>query len=388
MDMTEEKASLCALGRIFGFKPRIALALISHFGNARSVFDITEEEKHHLLGPYSRYGADLCHRSLEAAYAELGKLQQDGIYYIGWTEDHYPSLLKECEDAPAGLYIRSETPASELWKPEQKIAVIGTRDISPYGREWCEKIVRAIADTGADPMIVSGLALGTDITAHKKALETGLPTIAVMATGPENIYPYRNEGIARQMASSPGCALVTDYPPGTAPLAIHFLRRNRIIAGLSDATILIESKIKGGGMMTSRLAFSYNRDVYALPGRIDDPRSQGCNYLIKNKVADPITSIKDLIEGLGMKHAARTGNKSEREKIESVYGTRMRQQQIDSICRIVSLVRKERGITIEELAASASLPYNVAANLCSILESDGILTIDLLQRCSINADFY
>lgn len=388
MDITEEKASLCALGKIFGFKPRIALALISHFGNARSVFDITEEEKRHLLGPYSRYGGDLCYRSLETAYTELRKLQQRGIHYIGWTEEHYPSLLKECEDAPAGLYIRSETPAGELWKPEQKIAVIGTRDISPYGREWCEKIISAIADSGASPMIISGLALGTDITAHKKALETGLPTIAVMATGPENIYPYRNEGIAKKMAATPGCALVTDYPPGTAPLAIHFLRRNRIIAGLSNATILIESKIKGGGMMTSRLAFSYNRDVYALPGRVDDIRSQGCNHLIKNKVADPVTSIKELMEGLGMRHAARSDKRSDREKLESAYGNRMERQRLEALCSIVSLVRKERGITIEEIADAASLPYHVTANLCNILESDGILTIDLLQRCSINADFY
>ena len=385
--ISDEKASLCALGRIFGFKPGIALALISHFGSARAVFDMIDEEKRHLLGPGSRYAEELCTQSLDQAYNQLKELQGSGIYFVGWTEEHYPALLKECEDAPAGLYIRSETPVHDLWKPKDKIAIIGTRDISPYGREWCERIVNAFAGTGAGPMIVSGLALGTDICAHRKALENGLPTIGVMATGPESIYPWRNEGVARKMISTPGCALVTDYPPGTAPLAIHFLRRNRIIAGLSQATILIESRIKGGGMNTSRMAFSYNRDSYALPGRIDDAISQGCNLLIRNKMAEPIISMQDLIDSIGMRYRPVRSGISDRDRLEAVYGNHNDPSWIDTMCNILSLVRNNRNITIEEIASATALPYNKAACLCNTMESDDILSIDLLQRCSINADF-
>ena len=187
------------------------------------------------------------------------------------------------------------------------VAVVGTRDISPYGREWCERIVHALARTSPKPLIVSGLAIGTDICAHKAALEASLPTIAVMATGTDTIYPYRHRQIAEKMSGTQGCALVTDYPPGTAPLPVNFLRRNRIIAGLSHATILVESKIKGGGMMTCRLAFSYDRDVYALPGRADDLRSQGCNHLIRARMAEPLTSEEDIIDSLGL---LTTGRKS------------------------------------------------------------------------------
>ena len=238
---------------------------------------------------------------------ELTDLEKIGISFSAWNSASYPPLLKECADAPVGLYIRSVTPARELWNPSGNIAVVGTRDLSPYGKEWCEKAVTAIASGNEKPSIISGLALGTDICAHRTALDNGLPTIGVMATGPETVYPYRHKEFAERLWQTPGCALVTDYPPGTAPLAIHFLRRNRIIAGLADATILIESKSRGGGMTTSRLAFSYSRDVYALPGRADDVRSQGCNRLIREKIAEPLISIEDLIGSLGLEK--RSGNR-------------------------------------------------------------------------------
>ena len=232
-------------------------------------------------------------------------------------------------------------------------------------------------------MIVSGLALGTDICAHRTALECGLPTIGVMATGPESIYPYRNESTARQMISTPGCALITDYPPGTAPLAIHFLRRNRIIAGLSQATILIESKIKGGGMMTSRLAFSYSREVYALPGRADDIRSQGCNRLLREKVAEPLTSIEELMDSLGMKISRKRNRISDRDILDRLYSESMNPEDMEMMHSILSLIRKEREIHIEDIAYSTGIPYRNVSKLCALMESDGLLSTDLLQRCSI-----
>lgn len=381
MENFEEKASLCALNRIFGFDPKVALALISHLGSAAEVFRLSPEDIDCLIGPHSKYRNLIVPSAVDQAAEELHRLWSSDIHFTGWTESDYPDRLKECPDAPVGLYVRTTTPLENLWKPSPTIAVVGTRDISPYGKEWCEKTVRGLAAGGSRPAIVSGLALGTDFYAHRTAIEEGVPTIGVMATGPEAIYPWRHREFAERLYHTEGCALVTDYPPGTAPLAIHFLRRNRIIAGLSDATILIESKIKGGGMMTSRLAFSYDRDVYALPGRVDDTRSQGCNFLIKSKIAEPLTSVSELLESLGMETGAKDKKMSDKEMIARKYGsgTEFTAQAIAA----VSLIRHERGITLEELAEKLTVSYSKVAQLTGALEMDGFICVDLLQRCSI-----
>ena len=383
MENFEEKACLCALGKIFGFKPKIGLALIEHLGSAREVFKTGRQDLEMLLGPHTQYTDTIRKAAVYEAAQELERYEKMDISFVGCTEEHYPSLLKECPDAPVGLYIRSKTHASKLWKTSKSIAVVGTRDVSSYGKEWCSKSVFGLASAAEKPMIVSGLALGTDICAHKAALEAGLPTIAVMATGPESVYPYRHRAFAEEMYQTPGCALVTDYPPGTAPLAVHFLRRNRIIAGLCDATILIESKIKGGGMMTARLAFSYDRDVFALPGRVDDTRSQGCNMLIRSKIAEPLTSVPELLESLGMKSRSSSESVSEMESLSSKYRCRVTDDKLSRLATILTLVRKRRGITIEELADETGMEYSQTVELVSTLEMDGFICVDLLQRCSI-----
>lgn len=383
MEKFEEKACLCALNRIFGFSPKTGLALISHTGSAADVFRLGSRELEELLGPSSRHKAEITWKTVEEASDELARLESRGIGFTGWTEEEYPSLLHECEDAPVGLYVRSRTPMDELWKPCRRIAVVGTRDITPYGREWCVRTVAGLSRSKEKPVIVSGLALGTDFCAHKAALESGLATIGVMATGPETVYPHRHREFAERLCETPGCALVTDYPPGTAPLAVHFLRRNRIIAGLSDSTILIESKIKGGGMMTCRLAFSYSRDVYALPGRADDLRSQGCNILIRSKIAEPLTSVEDLTESLGLNRIGAKGRRSVRETVISEYGSRLSPEKAELAINILSRIKEERGITIEELAENTGMSYSMTANITAMLETDGFVSIDLLQRCFI-----
>ena len=385
MDNTKEKACLCALNRIFGFEPKIGLALISHLGSASEVFSLSDKDLDTLLGPYSRYRGQICWSRAEAELEELARLSQRGIRFTGWTENGYPELLKECSDPPLGLYIRGRTPDKELWENRRLVSVVGTRDLSPYGREWCTRLVRAMGSSSEKPSIVSGLALGTDICAHRVALESGLPTIGVMATGPETIYPLRHTDFAERLCSTPGCALITDYPPGTAPLAIHFLRRNRIIAGLSEGTVLIESKIKGGGMMTANLASSYGRGVYAVPGRIDDICSQGCNLLIGKKVAEAITGETDFIRSLGMT-AGRTKHVApdDRGRIAALYGNTMPADRIELMARALLAIRRRRGITIEELSDSLGTDYSTTSVMTGILESDGLISIDLLQRCCIN----
>lgn len=380
----EETASICALNKIFGFEPKIGKALLEHFGSATEVMKLNSKEQELLLGPHSKYKGVICQRAIELAARELEELSQKNIYFIGQTQEFYPFLLKECEDAPIGLYIRSTTPAEHLFSPQQSIAVVGTRDITLYGKEWCGKIVDSLAHTSDKPLIVSGLALGTDICAHKAALDLGLPTIGVMATGPEQIYPWKHQDLAERMVNTSGCALITDYPPGTAPLAIHFLRRNRIIAGLSQATLLIESKIRGGGMMTCRLAFSYGREVYALPGRVDDLRSQGCNLLIKEKIAEAITSERELIRSLGLKASYRCKNGVGKTTLEEIYSTKISRDKISQMATILLHIKAQRGITIEEISEKTDIEYCRTAELVRILEIDGFICIDLLQRCTIN----
>lgn len=383
MNTSEETAGLCALNRIFGFEPRIAHALISHLGSAVEIFSIPQKDIDNLLGPYSKYRGKITRQALENAKTELENLYRNGTTFIGCTDPDYPQLLSICEDHPTGLYVRSTTPANKLFAPLRKIAIIGTRNLTPYGKEWCRSIVDGMSSSSDKPLIVSGLALGTDICAHSAAIDSGLPTIAVMATGPETIYPYRHREFAERLARTPGCGLITDYPPGTAPLAIHFLRRNRIIAGLSEAVILVESKIKGGGMMTSRLAFSYDRDVYALPGRIDDNCSKGCNLLIKEKIAEPITDVSALIYSLGMKPAERLRTTTASELIHKSYSKTISSDKIEIMARILTRIRTERGITIEDIAISEGLESGTVSSLATRLETDGFISIDILQRCCI-----
>ena len=383
MKTTEEKACLCALNRIFGFEPKTAHALISHCGCASGVFALAQKELDELMGPYSRHRSLIRKAAVYEAADEIGHLLKTGTEFIGWGEDGYPPLLAECPDAPVGLYIRSRTPATELWTTENSLAIVGTRDISPYGKEWCSKTVEGLASTKEQPLIVSGLALGTDICAHKAAIENGLPTIAVMATGPDTVYPFRHWSFAEQLIRTPGCALVTDYPPGTPPLPIHFLRRNRIIAGLSQATVLIESKLKGGGMMTARLAFSYDREVYALPGRADDVRSQGCNKLISDKIAEPLISIDTLTLGMGFQKSGRNPVMSIESRLRETYSSRVAPSTLNQLTGIISLIRRTRGITVEDIACETGLGYSKVSALTAMLEVDGFIQIDLLQRCVI-----
>ena len=387
MENLHEKQSLCALNRIFGFEPKIAHALIAHIGSASEIFNLSSREIDALLGPFSKFRGQLNPQALEDAARETEELSNRGIYFVGCTEDEYPDLLRECEDAPIGLYVRTCTPLSELFAPRRRIAIVGTRDISPYGHEWCQRIVQNIGTSPERPTIVSGLALGTDICAHMQALECGLPTIAVMATGPDSIYPSRHREASERIVGTRGCALITDYPPGTAPLAIHFLRRNRIIAGLCEATILIESRLKGGGMMTSRLAYSYNREVYALPGRVDDPRSQGCNFLIKSKIAEAIDSAEGLTASMGLR-TARKGSRINPEDILRKALPNTDQETISKAGVILDIIRKNRGISIEDIAIRSGSDYVTTARLTGLMEMEDLISVDLLQRCTINIGKY
>ena len=390
MENNYETVCLCALNSIFGYEPRVASALIENLGSASAVFEMSDADKDAVFGPYSKYRGKIVKKDLDAAEAVLQRLRRDGTVFVGITSDEYPKRLKGCEDAPLGIFVRSDSPVERIFAgTEHYVAVVGTREITPYGEQWCRDIVRTLAGSGAAPCIVSGLAYGTDIIAHRTAVECGLPTIAVMATGTDTVYPGRHRGFAEHLAGLPGCALVTDYPPGTAPVALNFIRRNRIIAGLSDSVILVESAVKGGGMITSRLAFSYNRSVYALPGRGDDSRSQGCNHLIREGVAEIIDSLDGLNVQLGLCEKGRGCGGMQgccrivRGDLTERYSRTLPEDKIAAMTAVLLKVRERRGIDFDGLCDATGLPYRSVAEVVALLENDGMISVDLLRRCSI-----
>lgn len=238
--------------------------------------------------------------AIEESYLQRAKkmteeLTEMGIQALTFLDDDYPTALRDLgTESPQVLYIKSKTPVKELFT-EDTLAVVGTRDPSPYGINTCRRIVRTLAESRQEkPVIVSGFALGIDITAHTAALEAGMKTIAVLPCGLNEVYPRVHATVAERIETTPGCALVSPFPPGTAPTAYNFLSRNPVIASLAKTTIVVESRERGGAMIIARKAYELDRTVRAVPGRIEDIRSAGCNDLIREGIADILTE-KDLM---------------------------------------------------------------------------------------------
>lgn len=376
MEDEKETLCLCALNRIFCYEPVVGLRLLEYFGTAAAVFEAPSGQLGGLLHARPEYAGKIHRGALAESARELESVERLGGRFVGLHSPAYPQLLRECPDRPLGLYVRSQTPAEDLFNSREAIAFVGTRDLSSYGREWCGNLVSTLSETSAKPLIVSGLAFGIDYVAHTTALTLSLPTVGVMATGIDRIYPSRHESLAERMVCTPGCALVSCYPLGTAPLANQFLSRNRIIAGMSRATVLVESKIRGGGLITARHAYSYDRDVYALPGRVDDVRSQGCNRLIRDKIAEPVISREDFLDKLGLK--------APRLRKQDVLGKAAGLFPDGSLeLAVLKAVLAERGIDIRTLCARTDRPYAEVIAAALALESEGFLSMDILQRCSV-----
>lgn len=376
MEDEKETLCLCALNRIFCYEPVVGLRLLEYFGTAAAVFEAPSGQLGGLLHARPEYAGKVHRGVLAESARELESVERLGGRFVGLHSPAYPQLLRECPDRPLGLYVRSQTPAEDLFNSREAIAFVGTRDLSSYGREWCGNLVSTLSETSAKPLIVSGLAFGIDYVAHTTALTLSLPTVGVMATGIDRIYPSRHEFLAERMVCTPGCALVSCYPLGTAPLANQFLSRNRIIAGMSRATVLVESKIRGGGLITARHAYSYDRDVYALPGRVDDVRSQGCNRLIRDKIAEPVISREDFLDKLGLK--------APRLRKQDVLGKAAGLFPDGSLeLAVLKAVLAERGIDIRTLCARTDRPYAEVIAAALALESEGFLSMDILQRCSV-----
>ncbi|MCQ2135501.1 MAG: DNA-processing protein DprA [Bacteroidales bacterium] len=384
MGRYDEKACCVALNKAFGHEPRVAVTLIDSLGSASEIFELSPKELDQIFGPYSKYRALIKTESILDAEKELQMIESRGCDFIAITDPDYPAMLRDCPDPPVGLYYKGEQKSAEVFGALDSIAVVGTRNVTSYGMDWCERIVGALARTEQRPSIVSGLALGVDVCAHRAALDNGLGTVAVMATGIDAVYPARHIAVAARIAHAPLSALITDYPPGTVPMPVNFLRRNRIIAALSRATILIESRVKGGGMMTCSLANSYGRDVYALPGRADDAASSGCNKLIREKSAEAITDELSLCESLGIRLRGHATKKDRQVDISRRYEGILSVEEIACARQMVETIRKNRDISLEDLCSIMKMPYARVCDMAVMLECDGFIKKDMLGRCSIN----
>lgn len=381
-----ERICALTLNRVFGYVPRISSSIVASLGSAAAFFRLSPGERDALAG--AKYRGQLNDGELEKSEREMDALEREGVTFISRTEGCFPKLLSECEDSPAGLYVKASCPPEEVFNRAFSVSVVGTRDISFYGKDWCPRIIRALASSTIKPTIVSGLAFGVDITAHMSALAFGLPTIAVLPTGIDEIYPRSHRVAAGKICSSPGSALVTDYPPGTGPAAFNFLRRNRLIAGLSNATILVESREKGGGTMTTRLAHGYGREVFALPGRIDDVCSAGCNRLIRENIAGSITDISSLVEDIGLGTIQPATERSPVQMLRAAFPEGLPDNTARRMESILAMVQKRPHISVEQLCSVLSTAYETMLSDTFFLSGHGLLDIDLAQRCSINMNFF
>lgn len=240
---------------------------------------------------FDRYSRE---QALYAARNEVEFMSRHSIEAVFIGDREYPWRMAECSDAPILLYKLGECDLNG----EHMLSVVGTRKITPYGQEMGRRIVKETGEYFPDLCVVSGLAYGADAVAHTVALEEGLATVAVVAHGLNTIYPAAHRDLAKRIVKSGG-AIVSEYPCGTSAYRRNFLARNRIVAWMSDATVIIESEIKGGAMSTANHAFRENRDVFAVPGRSVDPMSAGCNHLIRRHKASLVTSAADIIEATG-----------------------------------------------------------------------------------------
>lgn len=386
MSLTIEKETLArmALGKLFMNQPRIPREIITNLGSAATIFELPVKEVYEIVGPIKEVA--FLKNALKDAERIIPKLEIMGGKYISDQDPDYPPLLLEIPDAPLGLYVLSGD-QHPLSHPDA-VSIVGTRDCSSYGRDQCRKIVENIAAANPKCLIVSGLAKGIDITSHLTALENGLPTVAVMGTAIDKVFPAAHEAYADKIASTKHCAVISEYPPGANILATTFLMRNRIVAALSQSTIVVESKIKGGSMSTARLAFEYGRNLFAVPGRLDDESMEGCNYLIHQQMANIIPDMKSLITGLGFDNSNIRNRGNIRTRINEIVTKKYSkdptwENKSQIIGEILLYIAGHRDCTMDEIMEAFEMPYSTASTILTLLEKDGIIESNLLGMCSL-----
>jgi len=285
---TSELFYILALQKVEGVGDIMAKKLMSHCGSAEAVFKTKTQQLAAIDGVGSSLLKNLKDETVfDKANKELEYIQNNNINVSFFQDENYPDKLKHCVDAPVLLF----TAGNIDLKNRKIISIVGTRQITSYGTEFCKKLIEDLIPL--DPVIVSGFAYGVDIVAHQLAMENNLQTIGVLAHGLNQIYPKNHKKYMAKMELNGG--FMTEFWSSSNPDKENFVKRNRIVAGISEATIVIESAERGGSLITANMANDYNRDVFAVPGRTTDKYSTGCNNLIKTQKANVLTSVADLV---------------------------------------------------------------------------------------------
>jgi DNA processing protein len=334
-----------------------AKALVNRFGNATSIFTANKKELENMEGIGSiRADSIKKFNNFQRCEDEIKFIEKYKITPLFLTDKNYPQRLLHCYDSPTLLYYRGNADLNH----SKIISIVGTRNYSEYGKLITEKLIAELEQENI--LIVSGLAFGIDTIAHKAALKNNLLTLGVLAHGLDRIYPIQNKTLAKQLITKGG--LLTEFMSDTIPDKQNFPKRNRIVAGMGDAILVIESGIKGGSLITAELANSYNKDVFAIPGKLTDGKSEGCNHLIKTNRASLLTSATDLLEIM---------NWSDTKKITPKKQPELFIELTDNEKIIFALLQQQESIQIDQLHFKSGLSTGLVAEALLSLEMQGII---------------
>ncbi len=296
------------------------------------------------------------------AEEELAYAERHAITVLTPLDDGYPRRLKECDDAPLMLFYKGTADLNAT----HIINIVGTRHSTPSGQDLIRRFVADLRMLCPDVLIVSGLAYGIDICAHRQALDNGLATIGVLAHGLDDLYPTAHRDTANRMVAQGG--LLTEFMTRTNADKLNFVRRNRITAGISDACVLVESAAKGGGLITTRISKDYNRDVFAFPGPVGAPYSEGCNRLIRDNGAALITSAEDLVRAMGWGQDALLAQ-ARRQGIErQLFPDLSADEQ-----KVVDVLQKNHDLQLNIISVKCALPVGTVTSLLFTLEMKGVV---------------
>ena len=343
--MDEEIYYTIALTRMTGFNQAMALQLYQSLGSGKAVY-----EQRQNLGNWDE--------ALRRAAAEMEFIEKNSIKAMTMQDDDYPQRLKECPDAPIILFYKGEADLNK----SRVINIVGTRQCTTYGQDMVRRLIDDLRTMCPDVLIVSGLAYGIDICAHRQALAYGFETVGVLAHGLDQIYPHHHRDTAVEMVKKGG--LLTEYMSQTQALPNNFRQRNRIVAGMSDATILVESAYKGGGLITCRIAQEYGRDVFAFPGAVGMPFSEGCNRMIRSNTAALITSAQDLVESMGWETIAQKPEAVERQLFPDL---------TEEEQKVVDLLQQTNDLQLNLISVKANIPIGQLTALLFSLEMKGVV---------------
>ncbi len=331
--------------------------LVAYCGGVEAVFKQKKKTLEKIPGIGQKLvNAILSQNVLVRAEEEMKFIEENNITPLFYLEKKYPARLKNCVDSPIMLYLKGN---ADLNVPKI-ISVVGTRKATEYGKEICEKIVRDLK--AQNVLVVSGLAYGIDTCAHKASLDNNLKTVAVLGHGLDRIYPYLNTALSNKIMDHGG--LLSEFMSKTKPDRENFPKRNRIIAGLADGTLVVEAARKGGALITAEIANSYNRDVFSIPGRIGDTWSEGCNHLIKTNKAHLVQSAQDLSYIMGWQRANEVKPKIQRELFIELTPEEE---------KITNALRMEDTMGIDDICLKTEMPTSKVAAALLNLEFQGLV---------------